>query len=94
MYEISIISRHAWNATPSEPDVNQLNLPLKNVIIQHTVTSASVDLNWCLRSIKLIQNAHITVNGYSDIGYNFLICGDGSIIEGRGWYIQGAHTKS
>lgn len=31
--------------------------------------------------------------GWDDIGYNFLIGGDGSIYVGRGWTHQGAHTK-
>jgi hypothetical protein len=30
---------------------------------------------------------------FSDIAYNFLIGGDGSIFEGRGWRDQGAHTS-
>ena len=31
-------------------------------------------------------------NGWSDIGYTFLVGGDGSIFEGRGWNVVGAHT--
>lgn len=31
-------------------------------------------------------------SGFSDIGYNFLIGGDGNSYEGRGWDFQGAHT--
>ena len=30
--------------------------------------------------------------GWNDIGYSFLIGGDGLMYEGRGWNIQGAHT--
>ena len=30
---------------------------------------------------------------WDDIGYNFLIGGDGGVYEGRGWDKQGAHTK-
>ena len=32
------------------------------------------------------------VSGWSDIGYSFLVGGDGNIYEGRGWDIIGAHT--
>lgn len=32
-------------------------------------------------------------NGWSDIGYSFLIGGDGNIYEGRGWNVLGAHTQ-
>ena len=30
--------------------------------------------------------------GWVDIGYSFLIGGDGKVYEGRGWGIEGAHT--
>jgi N-acetylmuramoyl-L-alanine amidase len=30
---------------------------------------------------------------FGDIGYNFLIGGDGDIYDGRGWSLQGTHTK-
>lgn len=32
--------------------------------------------------------------GWDDIGYNFLVGGDGSVYIGRGWDNQGAHTKN
>lgn len=31
-------------------------------------------------------------NGWWDIGYNFLIGGDGNVYEGRGWDTTGAHA--
>lgn len=31
--------------------------------------------------------------GWDDIGYNFLVGGDGAVYIGRGWNKQGAHTK-
>ena len=30
--------------------------------------------------------------GFNDIGYSFLIGGDGVVYEGRGWNTVGAHT--
>ena len=33
------------------------------------------------------------VVGWDDIGYNFVIGGDGRVYEGRGWDRVGAHTK-
>lgn len=42
--------------------------------------------------MRSIQNMHINTNGWSDIGYNFLVGGDGLIYEGRGWGKQGAHA--
>lgn len=31
--------------------------------------------------------------GWDDIGYNFLVGGDGAVYVGRAWDNQGAHTK-
>lgn len=43
--------------------------------------------------MRYIQNFHIESQNFSDIGYNFLVGGDGAVYEGRGWNKQGAHTK-
>jgi hypothetical protein len=39
-----------------------------------------------------IQEWHINGNGWCDIGYSFLVGGDGNVYEGRGWDEIGAHT--
>lgn len=44
-------------------------------------------------SVRLIQSFHIESRGWYDIGYNFLVGGDGSAYYGRGWDYEGAHTK-
>lgn len=31
--------------------------------------------------------------GWDDIGYNFLVGGNGAVYVGRGWDFQGAHTR-
>lgn len=41
----------------------------------------------------MIQTFHIESKGWDDIGYNFLVGGDGAVYVGRGWNIQGAHTR-
>lgn len=43
--------------------------------------------------MRQIQTFHVESRGWGDIGYNFLVGGDGSIYVGRGWDIEGAHTK-
>lgn len=43
--------------------------------------------------MRLIQTYHIESRGWDDIGYNFLVGGDGAVYVGRGWNKQGAHTK-
>lgn len=70
-----------------------LDFPLSNVIILHIERPPIVDFNSCLIEINRIQNETINVKEYNDIGPNFIICGDGSIIEARGLHKVGAHTK-
>lgn len=40
-----------------------------------------------------MQTYHMESKAWDDIGYNFLVGGDGDVYEGRGWDKQGAHTK-
>lgn len=47
----------------------------------------------CTYRVRMIQTFHIESRGWDDIGYNFLVGGDGNVYVGRGWDIQGAHTK-
>jgi len=60
-----------------------------HIIVHHSATpSTSNDFPAVVRSI---WDFHVTVNGWDDIGYNWLIDGNGIIYEGRGSGLQGAH---
>ena len=41
--------------------------------------------------MRRLQLFHQQDRGWSDIGYNFLVCKHGDIFEGRGWGFVGAH---
>lgn len=41
---------------------------------------------------RQIQDYHMNSQGWSDIGYNFLVDVKGNIYEGRGWLVVGAHA--
>lgn len=43
--------------------------------------------------IRGYQKYHMDTNKWDDIGYNFLVGGDGDIFEGRGWLYEGTHCK-
>jgi hypothetical protein len=44
---------------------------------------------------RQIQDYHMNVRGWDDIGYNFLISSiTGAIYEGRGWTVMGAHCAN
>jgi len=60
-----------------------------HIIVHHTASgSTSNDFPAVVRSY---WDFHVNVNGWDDIGYNWLIDGEGVIYEGRGSGTQGAH---
>ena len=70
--------------------------PMQNnrpyLFVHHAETSSCSDLATCSQIVRGIQDWHINGNGWCDIGYSFLVGGDGNIYEGRGWDEIGAHT--
>ena len=52
--------------------------------------------NHCKKNAEfwiMVGNFIFWHKGWSDIGYSFLVGGDGNIYEGRGWDRVGAHTS-
>ncbi|XP_077977924.1 peptidoglycan-recognition protein SC2-like [Glandiceps talaboti] len=62
------------------------------VIIHHTDTGSCSTVSSCSSILRGIQNWHMDNNDWVDIGYNWLIGGDGKVYAGRGWNSQGAHS--
>ncbi|CAG9857853.1 unnamed protein product [Phyllotreta striolata] len=87
-----LITRFDWLAQPPATPVSTIKTPLALVIIHHTATSPCDSKPQCILATRNIQEYHIASKGWSDIGYNFLIGGDGRAYEGRGWTGCGAHT--
>ena len=60
-----------------------------HLIVHHSATSNAVtDYDAVVRAI---WDFHVNTNGWSDIGYNWLIAPDGTIYLGRGTDVIGAH---
>ncbi|XP_063791826.1 peptidoglycan-recognition protein SC2-like [Pseudophryne corroboree] len=87
-----IVSRSAWGSRWTNcKDSLKPQRPL--AIIHHTEGASCSSRASCISQVKNIQNFHINDRRWCDIGYNFLIGGDGSVYEGRGWTKLGAHAK-
>nr|ATL64823.1 peptidoglycan recognition protein SA [Bombus impetuosus]ATL64827.1 peptidoglycan recognition protein SA [Bombus picipes] len=86
-----IIGRSEW-ADVDAKSINYLIIPIPYVIIHHTVTAECDTRSTCIAQAENIRSYHMDSNGWDDIGYSFLIGGDGNIYEGRGWNREGAHT--
>lgn len=61
---------------------------IKEIIVHCTATPEGKDV-----TIGQIRNIHMQQNGWSDIGYHYVIYRDGSIHEGRKEEIAGAHCS-
>jgi N-acetylmuramoyl-L-alanine amidase len=91
--QIPFVTRAEWGARePSEP-MDNMTTPVHHVFIHHTAAPDQCHDNiTCTRDLHSIQNFHIDSRKWGDIGYNFVLGGDGRIYEGRGWSEIGAHT--
>ncbi|GAB6032760.1 peptidoglycan recognition protein 1 [Chamberlinius hualienensis] len=88
---ITIIKRNDWGA-PATSGANSLTTPVRYVFIHHTDGKTCSSTSSCSSIVKGIYNDHIKNRKFDDIGYSFLIGGDGKVYEGRGWGKEGAHT--
>jgi N-acetylmuramoyl-L-alanine amidase len=91
-----IYSKRDWKGLEAISK-RQLVHPTPVVVISHTVTSQCENFNKCSEIVRIIQLGHIGKRGARtgtdivDIGYNFLIGGDGNVYEGRGWDVTSFH---
>ena len=93
-----MIEQETWREGLPEPDYERIVHEVRNIIIHHSATSN--DLTDYTNVIRNIYLYHTEGNGWSDIGYNYVIAQDGSIFKGRdpGIYeqdnVMGAHFCS
>uniref|UniRef100_A0A182QYL7 Peptidoglycan-recognition protein n=1 Tax=Anopheles farauti TaxID=69004 RepID=A0A182QYL7_9DIPT len=87
----TIVKRAQWAAAKSTNVTYQLK-PVANVIVHHTAGERCTTVAHCKETVRNIQSFHQTQNGWSDIGYNFLIS-NMHAYEGIGWHRTGAHLR-
>ncbi|OQV16840.1 putative Peptidoglycan-recognition protein SC2 [Hypsibius exemplaris] len=90
---LKIISRAEWGARHPLA-TRPLRTPASHVFIHHSDGPTSSDVKSGSEIVRSIQDCHMDERGWSDIGYHFLIGGDGSIFEGRDWSNIGAHVAN
>ncbi|KAJ8368933.1 hypothetical protein SKAU_G00089610 [Synaphobranchus kaupii] len=87
-----LVSRSQWGAlAPVMQD--RLQGSAQRAVIHHTALWPCRGPQDCLAQLRHIQKMHMHERDFHDIGYNFLIGGDGTVYEGRGWGVVGAHAK-
>lgn len=89
------VDQSAWRTNLTEPQYTRIYSNVENIIIHHSASS-----NTATNYTSIVRNIyaqHTNVNGWSDIGYNYLIAPNGVIYKGRDPDIydqdevQGAH---
>ncbi|XP_068441220.1 peptidoglycan recognition protein 5 [Clinocottus analis] len=88
----SIVLRQQWGAAAPKSK-ETLKCSVKKVVIHHTALQRCKDENECHSRLLSIQRTHMREKDFDDIGYNFLVGADGTVYEGRGWGVVGAHAK-
>lgn len=68
-------------------------LPLREVIVCDTETDACYTQDDCVDVVRNHQRYDMDTEKLQDIAYNFMVGGEGNVYVGRGWDLQGAHTK-
>jgi hypothetical protein len=82
---MAIVSREDWGARSPRSVVRVSWSSRKEFVVHHSAGPKS-------QSVRSIQDFHMDSNGWSDIGYNFLVDEHGKVYEGRGWLVVGAHA--
>uniref|UniRef100_T1J7Z8 Peptidoglycan-recognition protein n=1 Tax=Strigamia maritima TaxID=126957 RepID=T1J7Z8_STRMM len=89
---VTFVTRKEWNARPPKESYQYINESVPYAFIHHTAMTECNDFESCCAEMRIIQNFHMDDRGWDDIGYSFLVGGDGRVYIGRDWGVVGAHT--
>ncbi len=85
----SFTARSTWGARAANSAPSYTTV---NFLIVHHEAASNTSTDWAAR-VRAVQNLHMDVNGWADIGYNYLVDPNGVPYEGRGGgeNVIGAH---
>ncbi|MCG8971865.1 peptidoglycan-binding protein [Streptomyces sp. CL12-4] len=92
MTTIEIISRAAWGARAWDGTPASVPLSERSEFYVHYDGGAHVTRTG-YAVMRAIEAEHLG-NGWSGVGYHFVVDQAGNIYEGRGWSLQGAHCPN
>ena len=86
-----IWERESWNAAPPKGSYEK-HLPYF-LTLHHTAGLRTVSWEDSKQEVLFLQDFHQNGRGWIDIGYHFLIDGEGSIFQGRPLEAVGTHVR-
>ncbi|XP_008549722.1 peptidoglycan-recognition protein 2 [Microplitis demolitor] len=92
--KLVFVNRTEWRASSTVHPPEKLDvIPVSYVMIYHTGTETCFSRETCDPLVRNLQAKYLMSYPLNrDIGYNFVISGDGNVYVGRGWHAVGAHT--
>jgi N-acetylmuramoyl-L-alanine amidase len=88
---VTYFDRAAWGAHNADTPGGVLDdIQTRTHFVVHHTTGSALGNPDPAQWVRNIQNEHMYVNGWADIGYNFLVAQNGDYYEGRGWERSGA----
>ncbi|XP_013382779.1 uncharacterized protein LOC106153404 [Lingula anatina] len=91
--EFPFVSRDGWGAKAPLGEYPYRSQPVPYAVIAHTAGARCNGTSYCCMEVKGTQKYHMKARGWDDIGYNFMVGGDGVVYEGTGWDQIGRHTR-
>ncbi|XP_021921578.1 peptidoglycan recognition protein-like isoform X2 [Zootermopsis nevadensis] len=87
-----IYSKEDWYGVAPKFE-RQLKHPTPFVVISHTATPACYSPVVCAARMRNFQDVHMgDSHNFPDIGYSFVVGGDGNVYVGRGWDATNMHS--
>ncbi|XP_017956459.1 peptidoglycan-recognition protein LF [Drosophila navojoa] len=82
---LRLVARAAWLAQPALKELPPLELPVKAVRFEFTLSEPCTTQASCTFHMRFLQILHIETENKQDINYNFVVGGDGNVYVARGW---------
>lgn len=85
---MDLVTRKEWNARKPKGSYSPMPSTPSGIKIHYTGGREdflmAVDHGLCIKRVRSVQNGHMDGNGWTDIGYSFVVCPHGTVFEGRG----------
>jgi hypothetical protein len=84
-----MIPRSEWGARPPKSRTLMSRGQVTHLFLHH----AAGNYRDGFEAMRRIQNFHMDTRGWADFAYSVGVAPDGQTFVGRGWDVQGGHTK-